>query len=81
MGAHQAGGLEGNPRLLGRQDAPVRGVGQGPGDDVALLLVIGVAGLEAPLGGGGAVADAEPAGLVRLEGEGDAAQRGMGTFS
>merc|ERR1719431_2021626 len=37
---------------------PVRGVGQGPGDDVALLLVVGVAGLEAPLGGGGAVADA-----------------------
>ena len=37
----------------------------GPGDDVLALLVVGVAGLEAPLEGGGAVADAEPAWLMQ----------------
>ena len=40
---------------VGRQ--PVSSVRHGPGDEGVALLVVGVAGLQLPLGGGGAVAD------------------------
>ena len=39
---------------------PVRSVGQGPGDQGLALLVVVIARLQPPLGGGGAVAHAAP---------------------
>ena len=39
---------------------PVRSVRQGPGDQCLALLVIVIAGLQPPLGRGGAVAHAAP---------------------
>jgi len=43
---------------------PVSSVWQGPGNDSVTLLVIGITGLQLPLGGGGAVAHPPPLALL-----------------
>ena len=45
---------------------PVSSVRHGPGDEGVALLVVGVAGLQLPLGGSGAVAHAPPHPLLRV---------------
>ena len=42
--------------LVNKGEEPISSVWQGPGDDGVTLLVIGIARLQLPLGGGGAVA-------------------------
>ena len=52
--------------ILNPFDQPVSSVRHGPGDEGVALLVVGVAGLQLPLGGGGAVAHAPPHPLLRV---------------